>query len=452
MQNDTYWLINTGKYYVEAGFPHIEPFTMHEELFFTAQQWLSSVIFYFLFEFFGEVGIYIFTIIVYYAISLLVYRLCLFISNGNRFISVIIALTSCVFSSFFMVPRPQVFSTLIFLCLIFVLEKYISNQKSIYLLLLPFLSLLLVNIHSAMWLFFFVLLIPYIIDGVKTKLPLINTQGYGYIKIIAAALVSFAVGFINPYGIKNMLYLINSYGNKTVSSSVNEMMSPDFKGIFGIIIFIILLAFFLIHIKIKGNTTLRYSLITIGTLYMALSSVRSFALFFVIGLPLVVFYIKDINITLTSTLTGWKKYTLISLLSVIIIYTPFTKKYDYTDNMNEFRPIKAIEYLKNNTDVSKIRLYNDYNTGGYIEFCGIKAFIDSRAEIFLKSFNKKDDIIIDYLDMKRSKLHYMKFIEKYNFSHFLVSKDDSLDTYLREDKNFQKVYEDNLFKIYRKIL
>jgi hypothetical protein len=95
-----------------------------------------------------------------------------------------------------------------------------------------------------------------------------------------------------------------------------------------------------------------------------------------------------------------------------------------------------------------MRLYNEYNTGGYIEFCGLKTFIDSRAEVFLKSFNKKEDIILDYLNVRRSNLHYKKFIDKYSFTHFLVSSSDPINVYLKEDSDYLKKYEDKMYLVY----
>jgi hypothetical protein len=59
--------------------------------------------------------------------------------------------------------------------------------------------------------------------------------------------------------------------------------------------------------------------------------------------------------------------------------------------------------------------------GGYIEFSGIRAFIDSRAEVFIKKLNKKDDILVNYFKALAGELYYADVIGKYKNSHLLVT-------------------------------
>ena len=46
VDNDLWFLINTGKTILKDGFIKEEIFTIHENLHFIPQQWLSSIIFY----------------------------------------------------------------------------------------------------------------------------------------------------------------------------------------------------------------------------------------------------------------------------------------------------------------------------------------------------------------------------------------------------------------------
>jgi hypothetical protein len=202
----------------------------------------------------------------------------------------------------------------------------------------------------------------------------------------SAFIASLAVGFINPYGIKNMLYVMYSYGNSRVNAVVNEMASPDFKEWFGITVFLLILFVVLVHLIIKGHSRLRYSLITIGTLYMGLSSVRSLALFIGCAIPLMAYWLKDVKLPELDFSKGKKfiRYILIASILVLLIVAMCLKKYDFSESMNDFRPIGAVDYIVKNVDTSKMRLYNEYNTGGYIEFRGLKTFIDSRAEVVFK--------------------------------------------------------------------
>ncbi len=449
-QNDTYWLIHTGEYIVKNGFPNVDPFTIHSGLHFTAQQWLTTVVFYLLFSKFGAMSLYILNIVIYFIMTAVIYSISMNLSRKNQIASIAVTVFSCIALSFYIVPRPQAFSILIFILEVYFLEKFIQTDKPAYLLFLPLLSVLLVNLHSAMWLFFFVLYVPYLIDAFKIRLWVIKTQGYRFVPVLSAFLLSLAAGFINPYGLSNMLYVVYSYGNGRVNASISEMASPDFKDWFGIIVFVLILILVLIYIIVKSDNRLRYSLITIGTLYMGLSSVRSFALLIGCGVPLLAYYIRDIKFPPINAVAGKKyvRYILTAVILVAVVGVLCIKKYDFSDTMDDFRPIGAVDFIKENVDTGKMRLYNEYNTGGYIEFRGLKTFIDSRAEVFLKSLNKKDDIIIDYLNVRSGYIHYKKFIRKYSFTHFLVSKGDALNVYLREDPDYKKLYEDDKFLVY----
>ena len=49
--NDIWFLINTGRYILNHGFPTIDPFTIHEGFNLVVQQWIPDVIFYEITEF-----------------------------------------------------------------------------------------------------------------------------------------------------------------------------------------------------------------------------------------------------------------------------------------------------------------------------------------------------------------------------------------------------------------
>ena len=83
LNNDFWFLINTGKYIINNGIPHIEPFTIHSNLLFVVQQWLTDIIFYFIYSKFNIYGMYIFTIVMELLIIYLMYKVCLLISNNK---------------------------------------------------------------------------------------------------------------------------------------------------------------------------------------------------------------------------------------------------------------------------------------------------------------------------------------------------------------------------------
>jgi hypothetical protein len=452
-QTDTYWLINTGKYIVNHGFPHVEPFTFHQGLNLVVQQWLSTVIFYESYRIGGVAGVHILSIVMYALITFMIYRLALQMAGGKRLIAAYVTAFTGGILSLYMVPRPQVFTLLTFIIEVSLLEYYIRNPRRQLqaVAVFPILSLLLINLHAAMWPVFFLLGIPYLIDSYKFKIGRIEGQGYSSKYLLMGLLLSIFIGFINPYGYQAMTYLFSSYGNSYINKYILEMGSPNFKEILGILIFIFVLVVVLIYFLVHGTTRLRYVLITIGTLYMGLSSVRSFSLFVIFGSVYLSYYLKDIN--LSNSMPVRRRAILVTLaISVMLMYrTNYVLKAWPIEE--DHKPETAVLYIKNNIDLPNMRLFNSFNAGGYIEFSGIRTFIDTRVEVFTKKLNGKEDILKDFCDALAGNLYYADFAEKYSFTHFLVHTDIECFLYncLRHDQKYKVVFQDKKYVLFEKI-
>lgn len=93
-------------------------------------------------------------------------------------------------------------------------------------------------------------------------------------------------------------------------------------------------------------------------------------------------------------------------------------------------------------------MYTGYTDGAYAEYMGIHVYIDPRAEVFLKENNKKFDYFSEYITLQSGDIYYKDFLDKYIFTHILVSKKDILYTYLQRDNDYVVVYEDSDCRIY----
>ncbi|MDF2885066.1 MAG: hypothetical protein K0R54_5637, partial [Clostridiaceae bacterium] len=102
-------------------------------------------------------------------------------------------------------------------------------------------------------------------------------------------------------------------------------------------------------------------------------------------------------------------------------------------------------------DTSNVVLYTGYNDGGLTEFRGLPSYIDPRAEVFVKKNNKKDDIMKEYIDMQSGNLYYKSVLDKYNFTHLLVPDKDILSTYLPYDNDYDIIFSNESYKVFKKI-
>ena len=293
LDNDCWFLLNHGRYVMEHGIPHIEPFTIHENFSFVMQQWLTGVIFWEIYKCFGVDGL----MLLLYPVAIMniyaVYRLGMLVSNDNKDAAMVLSSIAGVFICLlFITNRPQIFSTLIFIIEIIGLEYMRKSSDKICLLLFPFLSILLINLHAAMWPMMIVFLLPFFTE----HLARYDIKGYfakekkvDLYYLCAIFVLIVLAGFANPYGLEAMTYVFRSYGYDMISNIVSEMRPITLRSGLGIVVHLLFL--FVIAIYVRHKLMISHMLLTMGTMVMALSSIRSLYLFLAVGLyPLAYVY------------------------------------------------------------------------------------------------------------------------------------------------------------------
>ncbi len=444
-ETDIWFLLSHGRYILNNGIPHIEMLTMHSNLKFVMQQPGFSIIMYLLYKYMGSIGIITFIGLINILIFFFLYKLCLLISSNNKYFSFLIAsIIDLLLVLLFIIPRPQVISLLIFLILIYILEKYIRKESKI-IFFLPILSLILINMHSAMWLMFFVLCMPYVVE-----------LGYYYFikkdnrikKLILIMIVSFIVGFINPYGYENMFYSINSYGINIINNNISEMNKVNifsnksmiqYNSCLFIILFLIQL--FIIFFNRKKYTIHEY-LLFFGLSLMAFMNLRNISIFLLCSFP---FVIKPI-IKKFKTVISIKIFAIfiVAILS-FYIYNCINGAYILKDKkMNDI-----LIYMNNNYS-KNIKIFNYFDDGPYLEFNNYRAYIDTRAEVFIKKMNKKKDIFDEYMDVIMGIKDFDEFSKEYDFKVFIIEKDSILYKKLKNNHDYKIVYQNKYNSIFEK--
>lgn len=454
LDNDVWFLLNSGRYVMEYGIPHIEPFSIHENMEFVMQQWLTDVIFWNVYNNFGENGLFIIVMICYAVIIFLMYKLTMKISEGNFFVSFILTFLSSILIYSYMVTRPTIFTLVLVMIELNVLERYVIDENYKVLYVLPFLSLLMINLHAALWIILFILMIPYIINSFKLKIGFINNEGYPKTYLFMTVVVMLIVALINPYGIDAMTYLIRSTGNPNMMNIV-EIQPPYINSFSGALIFMYIFIIVLIYLFFRnGKTTVRYFLLTLGTTYMVLSSIRNITYFAICSLFPISYYIKDF--VLKSKINNHKSNIYIRVI-LIIILAVITSTGVYTNNMkyntysNYFELNETIDFIYENEDIEDITLYTGFNEGSLVQFRGIPTYIDPRAEVYFKKHNKKDEIFDEYFELRFGKSYYKDILDKYNFTHLLVEKGKMLEIYLNRDVDYKMIYENQKYILFKKV-
>lgn len=481
LDGDLYWIIKTGEYLCSAGFPKTDFLSMHTEMELVIQQWLSDVIFYKAYNILGVLGPILIVYCTFIVFSLLFYKLTSLVSNSTIFTIGFVFIGNAYIAKNYMVTRPQIFTYCIILIELIMLEKYVATGKIKYLFVLPFLSVLIVNLHASMWSMLFIIMIMYIISALPVKIKGKSIACCKIVPLICICLLTAVCGLISPYGYKGLAFIFTaSVGNK-VNSTISELapLTLSFNAFDLLQFFIIALIIAVYILNRRGKTQLRYVLLTIATGAMALMYIKLVPYFIITAYPAAAHYMNNIKIDtekLNKMLskknnasnarqrTKKQKIFIISLLIICIVlifsllsfsvistaveYVKTNGESEYTQQLDE--ALLAIEKDSKSTN-TPIVLFNDFNSGGYIEFKGYKAYIDPRADSFVKEANNDFDYLSEYYDVKSGKIYYKDFADKYKFTYYLIenSINPLMKTTLSNDGDYTAIYSSDKFTVFK---
>ena len=446
---DIWFLFSHGRYLLAHGFPHVDFLSMHEGLHFVMQQWVSSIIFYLSYRLLGEIGVYFVVWITTIFIMFFLFRLCKIIC-GDLFLSSVLTTIITVLLEFcLIVCRPGIFSLLIFIILLCIMESYVKKKNNkVYLLIL--LSFMLVNLHASMWPVLFVLLLPYV---VHYFLLYFQKKDKTIFQLLLVMLFMIIVGFINPYGWEAMTYSFRSYGVSDINNIVWEMnglnLSSELSYVkfFGYFHFFVMVTVSYIFIQAKKKVPLYRLLLFYGTCFMGMLNIRNISLFLICSIPFCSSYIP-LNNTYLKQNNKILKWGIVGVAIVLGVFA-YSQRERFIIIYKKIGQMEVLDYLNKHAD-RKEAIYTMSNHGNFYSYHGYKTYIDTRAELFLKKNNHKEDIFHESYLIMNGKINYSDFLKKYQFHYVVVDKLEPLYGYLKSDYNdlCHSVYHYKKLRVY----
>ena len=486
MNMDAWFILNCGRYVDMNGIPHIDPFTFHDNLHYVMQQWLFALAIWKAYSFFGMNAMlvypYLSSVFVVLAEASLVWA----VAGKNRFVSACMTIPVCgVFCLMFATQRPWTVSLAAFAFELFLLEYFRKDGNlRIVSVLFFLLSVLCVNIQSAMWPMLVVLLLPYIADSLfKTRLSRFVPceEGWKTKSLLALLLVIVIGGFVNPYGMEGMGYAFTTYGKPSINESITEMfrLSADNPFSSGMILLILVaVAFYARH-----PVPLRFLCLSAGTAFMSFLAVRNTAFFLFFGLLGIAYHYKawipSCRIHKSTIVACSVLAALLLLSSWELIFDSFSAHPLATAAFiaiplfcaavfREHRWFCALSLillacapkflvalqvpLVDPALVESVRtiqeddkhadIVSDFTDGGYAEFMGLRCYDDGRADALIKEANWKKDYIKERTELRNGALDYKEFFARYpKVTHVISHGEDLLFVYLMNDPDFELVYD-----------
>ena len=519
LQNDTFYTVKIGEYIYENGISNLteDVYSWHD-LPYTYPHWLYDLGTYVVFRAFAWDGVYWLTVILSVVLGLSLF----YISNKlskNTVISFVVTLGAMYLLKPFVAARAQLLTFILFAWTVYFIEKFLETHKVRYAVYLILISLIIANVHCAVFPFYFVLYLPYIgeyfvavladldldkrfeilclkiarfcMEKIKIKKSLsdkidklnedikerkekrvklranpykIKVQKNHFVLVlIAVAVIAALTGFINPTGLGAYTYTWKTMQGNT-TQSINEHLplalleNKEFA--------VTLLAF--LAILMFTDTKIKLSdLFMLGGLgYLAFKMRRQVSMFAIFGCFILVKMIANFLdkydeklckkiMRITATPIG------VILVWAIVGYISFDLYYPIANNeyINESTyPVAASKWIKENLDLSELKLYNEYNYGSYLLYEGIPVFIDSRCDLYSPEFNGDSknnvagrDIFSDALNIAGIAVNYDVKFKEYGVTHVISYANSKLSMLLSNDERYRQIYDDGIFKIFSRI-
>ena len=169
LQNDTYYTVAIGEHIVQNGIDMKDPFSWHDNLPYTYPHWAYDVGTYYIYELGENIGIggftaiYIATAILSIILGLIIYlvlnKLC-----KNEVISFFLTLAMMYLMKSYITARAQLVTYILFILTILFIEKFLETKKKRYAVGLVVIPIIIANVHAAVWPFYFVLYLPYVVE------------------------------------------------------------------------------------------------------------------------------------------------------------------------------------------------------------------------------------------------------------------------------------------------
>lgn len=509
LQNDTYYTVSIGNLIMENGIDMKDHYSWHEDLPYTYPHWMYDVFMSIIYNMGSWQGIYISVCIMSIILGLSIYIVNKKL-NKNQVISLALTIGAMYLLKDYIAARAQLVTFIIFIWVIYFIEKFIENPKKVgYAIGIILASIIIANIHVAVWPFLFVIFLPYIAEYIiclvadtiiyqkitilwkkillnkykndETKKQEINQElNEIYLQnekvknvrekeepykirmklnknvkwLILVMAICGLTGFLTPLGTTPYTYLVKTMEGNTVNN-INEHLPLTLINNIPIMCTIIIVLSLLIFTKVKIRLS---DLFMIGGLtFLMFSSKRQSTMFVLIGsIILNRMFTAAIKIYSKENME-WMFKNIVGILgiavSVVAIFqgAKFIDKKKDNSYVNEASyPVDAANWILENLDVNNIKLFNEYNYGSYLLYRGIPVFIDSRADLYAPEFNGKKDIFMDFINTSNLGKFYGKTFEEYGITHVILYKNAKIRMIIdeTEPEKYNKIYSDKYFVIY----
>ncbi|MGD0073493.1 MAG: hypothetical protein ABSD31_04045 [Candidatus Binataceae bacterium] len=281
--NSFFCHLATGRWILDHGIPRTDPFSFTAAgTPWVAESWMADLIYGALDRWFGPAALTTLNAATGAAIAALWYRIALRLAR-DRVYAFLITMLSLGASFTMWSHRPLLLGILAFLVLVWIVEIPDSATGRNPLLAIPPLIWIWANVHGSFTLAFVYLGLHCAGRWLDGAPPWSGRER----RLIEAAVVGFALCFVNPYGVRLLIAPIHLLSHHVVLSNVAEWRPPAARSLQGAIYTLWVLIFVTAAIRGSTRITLRGFVVSVPFLIMGLWAERNIAIAPIASFPVV---------------------------------------------------------------------------------------------------------------------------------------------------------------------
>jgi len=455
---DFWWHLRTGQFIIQTHtIPHTDPFsyTMVGKPWVT-HEWLSEILIYVLFQL-GSYGLLILTFsILITAAFLLTYLRCP--AETRPYVAGFVLILGAISTAPTWGVRPQMISLLLASLFLFLLDHYRRNGNLYFLVALPFIMLIWVNLHAGYFLGlvligFFIAggMINLLLSGFLKNEQIVSVPTLKSILSLCITLgVCVLVTLANPNGVLIIIYPFQTLTSSSMQQFIQEWFSPDFHQLMWQPLAWLIVALIGAGIVSKKSISTTNILLTIGFGYAALISMRNIPFFALAAIPVLaeqvgsLIKIRKVVYDPTRLFRLIVPILLVGILMITCLrFIQVVQEQPRTEAENF--PKTAVNWLQDHAPTGN--LFNSYNWGGYLIwrlFPQYRVYIDGRADVYGDAF------ILDYLSIYNAKPGWEDKLNTQDIQTVLVESDAPLAGVLSQSPPWHVSFKDRQNTIFVK--
>ncbi len=406
----------------------------------TPQEWLAQVAIYGAWKWDGLSGLMLWMCLLAAAILIAGYGLC-WLYSGNAKVAFVGAMIIWLFSTVGFSIRPQMIGYL-FLVVAVLLIHLGRTRNPRWFFCLPILFAVWINCHGS---FIFgmilagVILFTSLFSFRMGSLAVQRWDARCRRMLALALLLSVAALFLNPVGIRQILYPFDTMLNMHILlGNVDEWAPLNMTEARGVALLAVLLCSFLLVAVRRSELFFDELLLLALGAWLAVSHMRMLIVFGILAAPI-------LSRQLSTSWEGynaktdriWPNAAMIGA-SLLAIFMAFPDSRNLEKQVEDQSPVKAVEFI--NASRLSGPMLNDYAFGGYLIWAAPEhpVFIDGRTDIYEWS-----GVLGKFGDWATLRSNPSVLLEKYKIGFCLLNRQSPMAQVLPLLHEWKIIYSDN---------